>query len=129
MLVLGILIIPSINLEADIVPTPVVNHMHDMTVVGYNQVGHLEGTGWVDNDYRIVLAAHNYLEFKDLYKVNTGDVIYLIANGNINTYKVTDIQVVPADDVSWLTALPKNTIVLQTCVTNDLRLMVYGELQ
>ncbi len=68
-----------------------------------------------------------------LDKLSMGDLIYIIYNSTIYTYKVTDLNVVNAEDVSYLKgSAEKSTVTLMTCWpagTTLKRFIVVGELQ
>lgn len=130
---IGILIIPKINVEAPIKEGTSQSIMH--TCVGH----FIESDYWNGN---VSLASHNSGTsahyFEKLNTLNENDTIQYITKLGIKNYKVTTIKKIESTDWSMVTKIDnknenientKNTITLITCI-NDLpnyRLCVRGE--
>ena len=85
------------------------------------QVGHLQGTSWVDNVGNVALGAHSQYPdgrsgvFQNLYNVTVGDEVTVTDNGALHRYVVTDIRIVPYDDISVVYPTAHSRLTLITC--------------
>lgn len=133
---IGVLIIPKINIEAPIKEGTSQSVMH--TCVGH----------FVESDYwngNVSLASHNSGTsahyFEKLNTLNENDTIQYITKLGIKNYKVTTIKKIESTDWSMVTKIynknenkkntknTKNTITLITCINGlpNYRLCVRGE--
>lgn len=133
---IGVLIIPKINIEAPIKEGTSQSVMH--TCVGH----------FVESDYwngNVSLASHNSGTsahyFEKLNTLNENDTIQYITKLGIKNYKVTTIKKIESTDWSMVTKIDnknenkkntkntKNTITLITCINGlpNYRLCVRGE--
>lgn len=118
------IIIPSINLEADIkegTSSSIIN----------SYVGHFEETSKYKGN--IGLAAHNRgtniaAYFKDIKKLKEGDIIIYKIGEIEREYEIETITVIKETDWSYLKETNDNRITLITCVENqyEYRLCVQG---
>jgi sortase A len=106
-------------------------------------VAHAKGTslpGEFGNSFYFAHSSDNFYNanrynsvFYLLNKLSRGNLIYLIYNGIIYSYKVTESEVVNAEDVNYLQSDEnKKTVTLMTCWpagTTLKRFIVVGELQ
>jgi sortase A len=106
-------------------------------------VAHAKGTslpGEFGNSFYFAHSSDNFYNanrynsvFYLLNKLNKDDPFYLVYNGEIFKYKVTDAQVVNAEDINYLESdKNKKTATLMTCWpagTTLRRYIVVGELQ
>lgn len=101
---------------------------------------HLDGTGYPwEKEANVYIAGHregfpgtpSHLAFHDLDVLEPGDPVVLTdGDGNAYSYKVSEKQVVAADDLSVLRATPnENVLTLQSCTLPDYtdRLVVRAE--
>lgn len=130
---IGVLIIPKINIEAPIKEGTSQSVMH--TCVGH----------FVESDYwngNVSLASHNSGTsahyFEKINMLNENDTIQYITKLGIKNYKVTTIKKIESTDWSLVTKIDnksenikntKNTITLITCINGlpNYRLCVRGE--
>lgn len=100
--------------------------------LGHN-VGHLEGTAWVDAPGNIVLAGHVEMAngqpgvFAQLENLVREDVILLQVGAELRIYAVTDVLRMAPTDLSVLYATPDDTLTLITCDGYDLLSNTYSE--
>jgi LPXTG-site transpeptidase (sortase) family protein len=84
-------------------------------------IGHLEATGWFDNPTNIVLAGHSTMPngspgvFISLDQLAVGDEIVLSNGDGDRHYQVTDIRIVPIDDISVVMPTDQERLTLITC--------------
>jgi LPXTG-site transpeptidase (sortase) family protein len=84
-------------------------------------IGHLEATGWFDNPTNIVLAGHSTMPngkpgvFATLNSLAVGQEIVLFDGNTDRHYQVSDIRVVPVDDVSVVMPTDHERLTLITC--------------
>ena len=123
---MGILTIPKLELTAPVYETEEGGEMESMT----KGVAHFAITSaWAGN---IGLCSHNVAPagavayFRDIHKLEKGDVIqYKTALGE-REYKVSTVQEIAADDWSSLSRTEDDRLTLITCITGkaNMRLMV-----
>ena len=106
--------IPKINLRADIKEGTTKEVMDDY-------IGHFEET--TKENGNVGLAAHNrgYKNnyFKELKKLQEGDIIFYNYKGKIKEYEVTKHVIIKDTDWSYLEERKQNTITLITGVENE----------
>lgn len=96
-------------------------------------VGHLEGTAWVDAPGNIVLAGHVEMAngepgvFAQLENLVPEDVILLQVGAELRIYAVTDVLRTAPTDLSVLYSTPNDTLTLITCDGYDLLSDTYSE--
>lgn len=84
-------------------------------------IGHLEQTGWFDTGSNIVLAGHSVMPngnpgvFANLNNVTVGQEIVIFDGSADRYYQVTDIRIVPVDDVSVVMPTDHERLTLITC--------------
>jgi LPXTG-site transpeptidase (sortase) family protein len=88
-------------------------------------IGHLEHTGWFENPTNIVLAGHSKMPdgkpgvFATLDRLSVGEGIVLFDGNADRHYQITDIRVVPIDDVSVVMPTDHERLTLITCDTGS----------
>jgi LPXTG-site transpeptidase (sortase) family protein len=88
-------------------------------------IGHLEKTGWFDNPTNIVLAGHSVMPngdpgiFANLNLLSAGQEIVLSDGSENRRYQITDIRIVPVDDVSVVMPTEQERLTLITCETGS----------
>ena len=115
----GYLEIPKINLKQGLVPMDSKENNVDMniqTIYPSNYPDVVNGN--------LILAAHsgtsNIAYFKNLYKLNIDDKIYIIYNGEKYIYNIVNIYTTPKNGkVSIYRNADKNIVTLITCTKND----------
>jgi len=128
----GWLFVPDVWLSTRIDPLPIVGGVYDMAAIG-DGVGHLEGTAWVTDDWaRVVLGAHSTGAFARLHELKRGAWLYVADwphSAVIEGYRVTEIAIVPPEDVRWLWPTEDETLTLITCYGDDSagRLIIHAE--
>jgi len=112
--------IPSAGIYAPIVETYLDGVSWDVSQLG-NNVGHLQGTPWVDSPGNVVLSGHVELSdgrqgiFATLSEVAVGDIIVVTVQGDEWRYMVTDIKSATPDDVSHVYPTDVDVLTLITC--------------
>jgi LPXTG-site transpeptidase (sortase) family protein len=136
------IVIPKIGANSK-----VVKNVDPYNSIEYQQkltqgVAHAKGTslpGEAGNSFYFAHSSDNFYNanmynsvFYLLNKLTAGDLFYLIYTGTIYRYKVTDVKVVNAEDISYLKGTQSlKTATLMTCWpagTTLKRLVVLGEL-
>ena len=135
------LVIQALELDVPVVLSPIVSRTWQVSQLGKNFVGHLEGTASPGDPSNVVLAGHVTLEhnvygpFAALGRLQPGDEIVVYVSKQPYTYVVDKLQMVDRTDVQ--VAYPTRTarITLITCTdwSNELkvyqkRLIVVGHL-
>lgn len=121
--------IPDLNISTPIVEIKIKQFPNgeltwDTQNLGMN-VGHLEGTAWVDAPGNIVLGAHSELAkrqagiFYDLDQLALGDKIQLINGAETREYVVTQSYEVEVTDMAPVYPTTTDRITLITCDTNS----------
>jgi sortase A len=135
------LVIQALGLDVPVVLSPIVSQTWQVSQLGKDFVGHLEGTASPGDPSNVVLAGHVTLEhnvygpFAALGRLQPGDEIVVYVSKQPYTYVVDKLQMVNRTDVQ--VAYPTQTarITLITCTdwSNELkvyqrRLIVVGHL-
>jgi LPXTG-site transpeptidase (sortase) family protein len=135
------LVIQTLGLDAPVVLSPIVSQTWQVSQLGKDFVGHLEGTASPGDPSNVVLAGHVTLEhnvygpFAALGRLQPGDAIVVYVSKQPYTYIVDKLQMVNRTDVQ--VAYPTQTarLTLITCAdwSNELkvyqkRLIVVGHL-
>jgi sortase A len=105
---LGVLKIPSINLEV-----PLLEGTDDLTL--NRAVGHIEGTAAPGSLGNIGVAGHRDGFFRGLKDIQTGDVIELINQNRTDRYVVDEILIVSPEETSVLSDRSRPSLTLVTC--------------
>jgi sortase A len=123
------LVIQALGLDAPVVLSPIVSQTWQVTHLGKDLVGHLEGTASPGDPSNVVLAGHVTLEhnvygpFAGLGKLQPGDAIVVYVGDQPYTYIVDKLQMVNRTDVQ--VAYPTQTarLTLITCAdwSNELK--------
>jgi LPXTG-site transpeptidase (sortase) family protein len=98
-------------------------------------IGHLEKTGWFDNPTNIVLAGHSTMPngkpgiFATLNNISVGQEIVLFDGNADRHYQVSDIQVVPVDDISVVMPTDHERLTLITCEIGSYDATIQGYTQ
>jgi LPXTG-site transpeptidase (sortase) family protein len=135
------LVIQALGLDVPVVLSPIVSQTWQVSQLGKDFVGHLEGTASPGDPSNVVLAghvtlAHNvYGPFAGLGKLQPGDVIVVYVGEQPYTYIVDNRQMVNRTDiqVAYPTRTARITLITCTDWSNELkayqkRLIVVGHL-
>lgn len=126
------LYIPSIGVSENIIEADTIKQVHE-------RVWHRPFTGDPKNGGNTVLVAHRYATiggnrastFYHLPKLIAGDLIYVVWDGVLYTYKVESTETVLPTAVSVESPTPDNRLTLYTCTplwTASHRFVVYAPL-
>lgn len=113
---IGALSIPSIGLNARVNASPdLLDHGSDWNIPALrNGVGHYPNTSTFDGT--VGIAGHNTTYFRNLDKVQVGDIIHYNYNGMVRSYKVTSMNWINHDDWNLFNnQTGGNELVLTTC--------------
>lgn len=124
------LYIPSIGVSENIIEAQDIKQVHE-------RVWHRPATGDPKNGGNTVLVAHRYATiggnrastFYHLPKLISGDMIYVVWDGVLYTYKVQTTETVLPTAVSIESPTPENHLTLYTCTplwTASHRFVVYA---
>ena len=105
---LGVLKIPSINLEV-----PLLEGTDDLTL--NRAVGHIEGTAAPGGLGNIGVAGHRDGFFRGLKDIQTGQAIELVHQQRTDRYVVDEILIVAPEETSVLSDRPQPSLTLVTC--------------
>ncbi len=98
-----------------------------------NRVGHLQGTSWLGKPGNIVLAGHVELRdgtpgvFSRIDELKPGDIVTLSEKGTSYDYRVTEVKIVEADDMSVVYPTPVERVTLITCTGYDFLTNTYDQ--
>jgi LPXTG-site transpeptidase (sortase) family protein len=118
------LYIPGAAVSAPIIPVYLKGGSWDVTQLGDN-IGHLEGTGWLDKPGNIVLSGHVERRngrpgiFASLSDLSRGDEIILLTQGIERRYRVSDLRTVEPTDLTPLYPTTSDVLTLITCDEYD----------
>jgi sortase A len=105
---LGVLTIPSIELEA-----PIFDGTSELTL--NRGIGRIEGTADIGAAGNLGLAAHRDGFFRGLKDVHVGDTIDVESLEGTTSYRITDLSIVEPTDVHVLAPTDTATLTLVTC--------------
>jgi sortase A len=105
---LGVLTIPSIELEA-----PIFDGTSELTL--NRGIGRIEGTAIIGAAGNLGLAAHRDGFFRGLKSVHVGDTVDVESLDGTTRYRVTDVSIVEPTDVHVLAPTDTATLTLVTC--------------
>ncbi|MCB9457868.1 MAG: sortase [Anaerolineaceae bacterium] len=126
------LLLPTVGVNMPIIEAYLSGSSWDVAHLGQN-VGHLEGTAWFDAPGNVALSGHVELAdgragvFARLNQINLGDPIFVSFNGQQIQYIVTEVRVVPPDDISVLYPTLDSRLTLITCSNYDFLQDAYQE--
>lgn len=120
----GVLHVPTQGITTDVIDAYLNATSWDVSNLGMN-VGHLQGTGWIDQLGNIVLAGHVELRdgragvFSRLSQVKVGDPILLELPDEQRTYTVREVLEADPTDLSAIAPTAADQITLITCGAYD----------
>jgi LPXTG-site transpeptidase (sortase) family protein len=98
-----------------------------------SNVGHLEGTAWVDQPGNVVLSGHVELSdgkpgiFAELNVIQINDLVRVQSNGKWHTYMVTEVYMTTPHNLEPLMPTPEDRLTLITCNSYDFFTNAYLE--
>jgi LPXTG-site transpeptidase (sortase) family protein len=105
---LGILIIDDLGLQV-----PIYNGTEEHILD--RGAGRIKGMAKMDEDGNLGISAHRDSFFRGLKDIETGTVILVQSAHGVEKYQVSDIDIVPKDDISVLAPVDQKTLTLVTC--------------
>lgn len=119
------ILIPALAVNAPIVQTYLNSGSWDVSNLGMN-VGHLEGTMWLDDmPGNVVLSGHVEMRdgrqgvFAGLENLAEGETILLQHNGEMRRYRVVSVSNVAPDDLNPVRPTTDERLTLITCDNYD----------
>ncbi len=118
------LFIPDVAINARIIQVFLDGTSWDVSSLGMN-VGHLQGTNWVDEGGNVVLSGHVEMRdgragvFAGIINLSIGNRVFLRQNGVQFEYAVTRIASVKPDDLTPLYPTENDQLTLITCDDYD----------
>jgi LPXTG-site transpeptidase (sortase) family protein len=112
--------IPSAGVLAPIIEVFLDGESWDVSKLG-NNVGHLQGTSWLDASGNVVLSGHVELTsggrgvFASLEELKTGESIIVTYQGVERRYSVTELKRVEPDDLTPVFPTSDDRLTLITC--------------
>ncbi len=98
-----------------------------------DRIGHLQGTSWVNEGGNVVLAGHiedrdgNPSIFANIGDLEIGTLLTINDNNAAHSYRVTDVRIVDATDLSVVYPQGRETLTLITCTGYDFFSDTYQE--
>lgn len=114
------ILIPRLGLFATIVETYLDGTSWDVSQLEMN-VGHLQGTAWLDENDNVVLSGHVELRdgragiFANLENLSVGDRIEITSDNRTYVYAVTEVRSTTPGDLDPLAPTPSDQLTLITC--------------
>lgn len=105
---LGILIIDDLNLQV-----PIYNGTEEHILD--RGAGRIKGMAKMDESGNLGISAHRDSFFRGLKDIEAGTVILVQSAHGVETYEVSNIKIVPKDDISVLAPVDQKTLTLVTC--------------
>ena len=105
---LGLLTIDSLNIQV-----PIFNGTDEHILD--RGAGRIKGMAKTGEDGNLGISAHRDSFFRGLKDIELGEVIDVQTVHGLDRYEVTDINIVPKDDVSVLEPVDRKTLTLVTC--------------
>jgi LPXTG-site transpeptidase (sortase) family protein len=105
---LGLLIIDDLNIQV-----PIYNGTEEHILD--RGAGRIKGMAKMDEDGNLGISAHRDSFFRGLKDIEMGDVILVQSAHGVERYAVSDIEIVPKDDISVLDPVDHKTLTLVTC--------------
>jgi LPXTG-site transpeptidase (sortase) family protein len=118
------LFIPSAGIYAPVVQAYLDGTSWDVTRLGEN-VGHLQGTSWIDGPGNVVLSGHVELAdgrqgvFSNLDELQINDIIVVVTGENERRYVITQIDSTTPDDLGPIKPTVEDRLTLITCGNYD----------
>ena len=126
------LFIPSAGIVGQVVETYLDGNSWDVSRLGQN-VGHLQGTAWVDEPGNVVLSGHVELSdgrkgiFANLNELSEGDLVVISSDDVERRYIIISITTTTPDDLSPVYPSAEDRLTLITCSTYNFLLDSYLE--
>ena len=105
---LGLLIINDLNIEV-----PIYNGTDEHILD--RGAGRIKGMAKMDEEGNLGISAHRDSFFRGLKDIEMGDVILVQSAHGVEKYEVSNVNIVPKDDVSVLAPVDQKTLTLVTC--------------
>jgi len=105
---LGVLIINDLNIQV-----PIYNGTEEHILD--RGAGRIKGMAKMDENGNLGISAHRDSFFRGLKDIELGDVVLVQSAHGVEEYAVSDINIVPKDDISVLTPVDHKTLTLVTC--------------
>lgn len=105
---LGLLIIDDLNIQV-----PIYNGTEEHILD--RGAGRIKGMAKMDEDGNLGISAHRDSFFRGLKDIELGDVILVQSAHGVEKYAVSNINIVPKDDISVLAPVDQKTLTLVTC--------------
>jgi LPXTG-site transpeptidase (sortase) family protein len=115
---------PTAGITGDVIETYLDGTSWDVTNLGQN-VGHLQGTAWLNEPGNIVLAGHVELRdgrrgiFADLDRLDIGDPIYMAQADDERLYQVTQKFFTEPTNLTVMYPAQTERLTLITCTDYD----------
>ena len=105
---LGLLVINDLNIQA-----PIYNGTDEHILD--RGAGRIKGMAKMNEDGNLGISAHRDSFFRGLKDIELGDVILVQSAHGVEKYAVSELNIVPKDDVSVLAPVDQKTLTLVTC--------------
>lgn len=105
---LGVLFINDLNIQV-----PIYNGTDEHILD--RGAGRIKGMAKMDDNGNLGISAHRDSFFRGLKDIELGHEILVQSAHGVERYAVTDIRIVPKDDVSVLAPVDRKTLTLVTC--------------
>ena len=105
---LGLLVIKDLDIEV-----PIYNGTEEHILD--RGAGRIKGMAKMDDDGNLAISAHRDSFFRGLKDIETGDEILVQSAYGVEKYAVSEINIVPKDDISVLAPVDQKTLTLVTC--------------
>ena len=105
---LGLLIIDDLNIQV-----PIYNGTEEHILD--RGAGRIKGMAKMDEDGNLGISAHRDSFFRGLKDIELGDVVLVQSAHGVEKYAVSDVNIVPKEDVSVLAPVQQKTLTLVTC--------------
>ena len=105
---LGLLIINDLNIEV-----PIYNGTEEHILD--RGAGRIKGMAKMDDNGNLGISAHRDSFFRGLKDIELGEVILVQSAHGVEKYTVSNINIVPKEDVSVLAPVDQKTLTLVTC--------------
>lgn len=124
------LVIPALELDAEVVEAPFVERTWDISELG-GKIAWLSGTAWPSMEGNTALAGHITARgigegpFRYLHRLRPGDFVSVITEKYEYVYRVREQVVVNIEDVHILAPTSSPQLTLLTCTNWDKKLLQY----
>jgi LPXTG-site transpeptidase (sortase) family protein len=105
---LGLLVISDLNIEI-----PIYNGTEEHILD--RGAGRIKGMAKMNENGNLGISAHRDSFFRGLKDIELGDVVLVQSAYGVEKYAVSDINIVPKEDVSVLAPVERKTLTLVTC--------------